>query len=383
MSSTLFLQSDTNNPYLIYKTMLEKHPVYWDEMNKIWAIYSYEDCISILKNPKAQIPAINPKNEQKLNQYSLEIFNNLARLSNGIQHDIAREIATSLFSNINSVDINYIICQLIKNNLAENKIDWVNSVCKRLPLLVLLKSFGFEKNDCDFISDKIEFFTKIMLPNKTKEQVKLINDYSEKFYSIVENHLFSLAFYKPLLSKISEKHNIQFDEIIPIVVSNLIGLCIQSFDAGRGILSNSFLQIVQNKNISDKITIEKSVIETLRFDPPIHNTRRIATEDFLIGENLIKKNDVILIILASANRDSVKFDNALNFDMERNNNNENLTFGIGSHMCLAKHFSIYLATEALWFLFDQFKTITLLENNIQYEQMINARLPKTMWISLQ
>jgi hypothetical protein len=52
-------------------------------------------------------------------------------------------------------------------------------------------------------------------------------------------------------------------------------------------------------------------------------------------------------------------------------------------MCLAKYFSIHLATEALWFLFDQFKTITLLENNIQYEQMINARLPKTMWISLQ
>lgn len=383
MSSTLFLQSDTNNPYLIYKTMLEKHPVYWDETNKIWAIYSYEDCISILKNPKAQIPAINPNNEQKLNQYSLEIFNNLTRLSNGIQHDIAREIATSLFSNINSVDINYIISQLIKNDLAENKIDWINSVCKKLPILVLLKSFGFEENDCDFISDKIEFFTKIMLPNKTKEQVKLINDYSEQFYLIVKKHLFSLAFYKPLLSKISEKHNIQFDEIIPIVVSNLIGLCIQSFDAGRGILSNSFLQIIQNKNISDKIAIEKSVIETLRFDPPIHNTRRIATEDFLIGENLIKKNDAILIILASANRDSVKFDNALNFDIERNNNNENLTFGIGSHMCLAKYFSIHLATEALWFLFDQFKTITLLENNIQYEQVINARLPKTIWISLQ
>lgn len=383
MSSTLFLQSDTNNPYLIYKTMLEKHPVYWDETNKIWAIYSYEDCISILKNPKAQIPAINPNNEQKLNQYSLEIFNNLTRLSNGIQHDIAREIATSLFSNINSVDINYIISQLIKNDLAENKIDWINSVCKKLPILVLLKNFGFEENDCDFISDKIEFFTKIMLPNKTKEQVKLINDYSEQFYLIVKKHLFSLAFYKPLLSKISEKHNIQFDEIIPIVVSNLIGLCIQSFDAGRGILSNSFLQIIQNKNISDKIAIEKSVIETLRFDPPIHNTRRIATEDFLIGENLIKKNDAILIILASANRDSVKFDNALNFDIERNNNNENLTFGIGSHMCLAKYFSIHLATEALWFLFDQFKTITLLENNIQYEQVINARLPKTIWISLQ
>jgi cytochrome P450 len=120
----------------------------------------------------------------------------------------------------------------------------------------------------------------------------------------------------------------------------------------------------------------------LRFDPPIHNTRRIATQDIFIGESLIKKNDSILIVLASANRDPQKFENALDFDIKRNNNNENLTFGTGGHMCVAKHFSIHLATEALWFLFDEYKTIKLLENNIQYEPMINVRLPKSVWISL-
>jgi cytochrome P450 len=185
------------------------------------------------------------------------------------------------------------------------------------------------------------------------------------------------------LIKIAEEHQISIDKIIPIVVSNLIGLFIQSFDAGRGILSNSLLQILNNKTFSDKIEIQKSVIETLRFDPSIHNTRRIAAEDFHIGESLIKKNDSILIVLASANHDPEKFENAINFDIERSNNAENLTFGIGGHMCLAKHFSIHLATEALWFLFDEYKSIKLLENNIQYEPMINARLPKNIWISIQ
>jgi cytochrome P450 len=165
-------------------------------------------------------------------------------------------------------------------------------------------------------------------------------------------------------------------------VSNLIGLFIQSYDAGRGILSNSLLQIIQNKIFSDRTAIEKSVIETIRFDPPIQNTRRIATEEFLIGESLIKKNDLILIVLASANRDSEKFKNPATFNIERNNNIENLTFGIGGHMCLAKYFSIQLATEALWLLFDKYKTITILENNIQYEPMINARLPKNIWLSI-
>jgi len=382
MTSTLFLQSDSEDPFSLYKTMLENHPIYWDELNHIWAIYSYEDCISILKNPKAQIPAINQNNAQKLNKYALEILNNLTRLSNGKQHEISKEIVMLLFSKMKSVDINKIISQLIENNLVENEIDWVHSVCKKLPVLAVLKSFDFEENDCDFILSKIESLVKIMLPQKTKEQVKSINEISENIFLIVGKRL-SLYFPESLFSKISESNALSLDEIKSISISNLIGLFIQSYDAGRGILSNSLLQILNNKTFSNKTEIQKSVIETLRFDPPIHNTRRIANKDMTIGESLIRKNDSILIVLASANRDSEKFENAIYFDIERNNNNENLTFGIGGHMCLAKHFSIQLATDALWFLFDKYKSINLLENNIEYEPMINARLPKKVWISLQ
>jgi len=383
MNSTLFLQSDSIDPYLLYKTMLQNNPVYWDETNKIWAIYSYEDCVSILKNAKAEIPTVNPGNKQKLNKTALEILNNLTRLSNGIQHEISKEIAMLLFLKMKSVDINSIISQLIKNNLVENKIDWVNSVCKKLPVLVVLKSFGFEEKDCEFISTQIESLVKIMLPQKTEEQVKSINKISEQIFSIVEKQLTFLNFYRSLSPKISESNSLSLDGIKTISISNLIGLFIQSFDAGRGILSNSLLQILKNDTFSSKNEIEKSVIETLRFDAPIQNTRRVAAEDIIIGKNLIKKNDSVLVVLASANRDPERFKNESKFNIERNNNAENLTFGIGPHMCLAKHFSIHLTTEALWFLFNEFKTVEILENNIQYEPMINARLPKAIWISLQ
>ncbi|WPO79423.1 cytochrome P450 [Flavobacterium sp. KACC 22761] len=383
MTSTLFLQSDIENPYLNYKTMQQNNPVYWDETNKIWAIYSYEDCVAVLKNPKAEIPTVNPNNEQKLNERALEILNNLTRLSNGMQHKVSKEIAMLLFSKMKSVDINSIISQLIKDDLTENKMDWVNSVCKKLPVLVVLESFDFEEKDCAFISDHIQSLIKIMLPQKTEAQVKSINEISETIFSIVEKQLFQLNFYESLPNEISEPNSLSLDEIKTISISNLIGLFIQSFDAGRGILSNSLLQILNHKTFSNKIEIQKSVIETLRFDPPIHNTRRIAAEDLYIGESLIKKNDVILIVFASANRDPKKFENESKFDIERNNNAENLTFGIGGHRCLAKHFSIHLATEALCFLFENYKKIQLLENNIQYDPMINARLPKNIWISLQ
>jgi len=361
MPGTLFFQSDLQNPYVVYHRMLEKKPVYWDETNKIWAIYSYDYCVDILKNINAQIPVVNPNNEQKLNAYSLKILSNLTRLSNGIEHEISKEIATLLFSNIKSIEISAIISPLLENNRVDDKMDWVNSVCKKLPVLVLLKSFGFEEYDCIFISEKIVSIIPIMLPQKTEEQVSLLNEHSEKLFSIVEKHLSSLAFFETGINKMSDQYNLSAKEIIVITVSNFIGLCIQSFDAGRGILSNSLLQIMGYNTFLNKMEIEKAVIENLRFDPPIHNTRRIAVADFYIGESQIKKGNLILIVLASANRDFKKFKNAMAFDIDRVNNHENLTFGIGGHMCLAKHFSIHLATEALWFLFQN-KTISLVEN---------------------
>lgn len=382
MSSSLFFQSDVKDPYSIYKVMLDKNPVYWDETNQIWAIYSYEYCAEILKNSQVEIPIVNPNNEQNLNESALKILNNLTRLSNGIQHEITREIAMLVFSNLKSIAIDQIISQLIQKDLRDNKIDWVNSVCKKLPILSVLKSFDFGEKDCDFISENIDSFSKIMLPKKTEEQVKLINENAEKLYSIIEKHLSLLPFYKSLLIKISEKYSVSNAESIPIVIGNFIGLCIQSYDAGRGILSNSLLQIINNKYSLNKTEIEKAVIETLRFDPPIHNTRRVSIEDFYIGESQIKKNDPLLIVLASANRDSQKFENAMDFNIERLNNHENLTFGIGGHMCLAKYFSINLATEALSYLVNEYKTIALLENKIEYEPLINARLPKNIWIRI-
>ncbi|MFH7018074.1 cytochrome P450 [Flavobacterium sp. FlaQc-47] len=382
MSSTLFLQSDVRDPFSLYETMLDKNPIYWDEINKIWAIYSYEYCVEFLKNTNAFIPIVNENNEQKLNKYALTILTNLTRLSNGIQHEISREIALLLFSNMKSIAVETILSQLIEKDSIENKIDWVNSVCKKLPILILLKSFEFSDNDSEFISDKIEIISKIMLPNKTEEQIKSINEISEYLYFIIENHLSIQSLYEDSLIKISRSHKLLPDEIKTKFVSNLIGLFIQSYDAGRGILSNSLLQIIKHKSFADKTQIQKSILETLRFDPPIHNTRRITNADIILGNTLIKKGDSVLVVLAAANRDSEKFDNASIFNSNRTNNNDNLTFGIGGHQCLAKYFSIQIATEALWYLFENFKNSTLLENNIQYESLINARLPKEIRISI-
>lgn len=381
--STLFLQSEVKDPYSFYQKMISGNPVYWDETHKIWALYSYEACTEILNHTAAHIPAF-PENNN-LNTYAAKIIRNLARLSNGIQHEIAKETAVILFSYMKTVGINTILEELLPREVVQNPINWVELVCKKLPVLTVLKSFDFNEKDTHFICEKMTELVKIMQPNKTAEDIESINTVSEEIYGITERHLLTLPFYKTLIGKISASYPISLKESISMVVSNLIGLFIQSYDAGRGLLSNSLLQILSKENLpehkTDKDRIQKIVLETLRFDPPIHNTRRIATEDIPLNKITIKKNDPILIVLAAANRDPRQFENAMNFDIERNNNHTHLTFGTGGHMCVAKYFSVSITTEALYYLFHNFDVV-LSGNEITYEPMINARLPEEIRISL-
>lgn len=385
---TTFLQSGVQDPYKIYETMLSENPVYWDNENKLWAIYSYENCKAVLSNSFAHIPVINLNNKDGLNEYALIMTNQFVRLSNGIQHELAREAAMLLLDKTNTVAINEVVEKLLQNIEYKGETDWVNSICKRLPVMIVLKSFGFNDKDCDCITGKIEQLVKIMLPNKTSEQITAINEVSREIYLITERHLLATSIYKSVIKTLAEKYKTETDKIISLCVSNLIGLSIiQGYDANRGLLSNSLLQIfnhTQNsyKDFIDKDYLRSIVIETLRFDPPVHNTKRVAADDIVLNDEVIKKGEAIFIVLAAANRDPAKFTNPNIFDIGRINNNEHLTFGLGGHACPANNFSVNLVTESLFNFFNRCKKIKLLDNNIEYEPTINVRLPKSILISI-
>ena len=276
--------------------------------------------------------------------------------------------------------------RLLPKGNDNNETDWVNKVCKRLPIDIILKSFGFNTDVYELISNNMGQLIQLILPGKTPEQVSAINPLSKEIWAITEKHILNARFYRSTLTELVAKYGTSKDEILSLCVSNLIGLLIQSYDAGRGILSNTLLQMLSRKdwlpNYINNEYLKKYVVETLRFDPPVHNTKRVAASTITIDNQEIKIGQMILLVLAAANRDPIKFNQPDGFNIERVNNNEHLTFGIGSHRCLAEHFSVNMATGALSYLFEKYRSIKLVEKDILYEPLINARLPKNMRISL-
>jgi cytochrome P450 len=105
------------------------------------------------------------------------------------------------------------------------------------------------------------------------------------------------------------------------------------------------------------------------------------TEDIVINDTTLGKGQVLVLMLAAANRDAQQFTRPDLFDPYRHNNHELLTFGSGTHECMARHFSIHMTTEALRYLFQAYNKIELLEQ-AAYEPLVNVRVPREMMIHL-
>jgi cytochrome P450 len=97
--------------------------------------------------------------------------------------------------------------------------------------------------------------------------------------------------------------------------------------------------------IDDPSLIPKAVEEILRIEAAVVPGRR-ATRDVELGGVQIAKDDQLILMLCSANRDPDYFDDPNQLDVTRQPN-RHLSFGVGPHRCLGSHLGRIELTVAL------------------------------------
>ncbi len=83
----------------------------------------------------------------------------------------------------------------------------------------------------------------------------------------------------------------------------------------------------------DPSLLPTAIEEMLRFEPPVIQFRRTATEAVKLGGAAISDGDRVVVFFPSANRDEAVFPDPDRFDLARSPNHH-LSFGHGSHFCL-------------------------------------------------
>ncbi len=85
--------------------------------------------------------------------------------------------------------------------------------------------------------------------------------------------------------------------------------------------------------LSDPGLASSAFDETLRYDPPVHLTTRLAREELELGGQRIGKGEAVVAVLAAANRDPQQFADADRFVIDRRDN-RHLAFSHGPHYCV-------------------------------------------------
>jgi cytochrome P450 len=309
-----------------------------------------------------------PVNEA-LNEKARILIGKMTRLSNGEQHFVSRAAAMAVFEKIKQVAAGEILKDILGNVSTDAGFDWVETVGKQLPVRLILAGFDFDQVDSNYIAENLPTLVQIMLPNNTGPGIERLNAVVETVYNLVEK-------YAGLTGLLNGERD--WGEA---VICNITGLFIQCYDAGRGLLCNALLNMAYYAD--DKSTDWRPLInETLRYDPPVHYTRRVAARDMVINGQTIKTGEIIMVVLAAANLDDAVFADAGRFDLARGNSDRHLTFGAGGHNCLAKYFCMDMAVDVCRFLAENYRWINILQKEFTYEPQLNLRLVKQLMVSI-
>ncbi|HWS55878.1 MAG TPA: cytochrome P450 [Pyrinomonadaceae bacterium] len=103
---------------------------------------------------------------------------------------------------------------------------------------------------------------------------------------------------------------------------------------GNGMLALLTHPEQMEKLRADPSLVEGAVAELLRFDPSVEIPRaRVAREDVRVGGVTVRKGEVVLVAIASANRDAERFESPERLNICRAEN-RHLSFGKGIHACV-------------------------------------------------
>jgi cytochrome P450 len=128
-----------------------------------------------------------------------------------------------------------------------------------------------------------------------------------------------------------------------------IGLLVQAYEATAGVIGNTALAM---RRVRHEATIAAMVAETLRHDPPVRVTRRVALAPARVGEVDVPAGALVRLDLAAANRDPAVFTDPDRFDPVRFDPGGPvaglvLTMGAGPHSCPGREHALAIATGVL------------------------------------
>jgi cytochrome P450 len=153
-------------------------------------------------------------------------------------------------------------------------------------------------------------------------------------------------------------------------------LLVQACDATAGLIGNSLniaLHLSQRPGNTEGL-----LAETLRYDPPVRNSRRVASVDSRVGEATIEQGGTVVLDFAAANRDPDAFAEPHRFQPGREE--RHLTFGHGFRACPGTDHALAIAAGIVEPVLARCEAVS---PDVDYEPSPNLRVPAVLEVTVR
>jgi len=169
----------------------------------------------------------------------------------------------------------------------------------------------------------------------------------------------------------------------------IVLLLVAGFDTTRHLIADSVLMLERHPDqkawlLADPADrIERAVEELARYASPVQATKpRYVSRDAEFFGTRLKRGDLVLALLASANDDPAAFDHPDELRLDRFPN-PHLVFSSGVHFCLGMQLARLEAQSALLRLYARFPDLSLAApDRIEWIERLGIRGPKALRVRL-
>ena len=395
------------DPYAFYRRLRAEEPLHFDESTQSYLITRHAAVSAGYRHPAFTTKNYEWQMEPVFGRTLLQMESSeharkralvspyfrgkgLDKWMPAIMSNVAVILDTLIEKNVN---------QLVDGLEGRSDVDLVADFANYLPVYVIADTLDLPKSDHQKFWN---WYTAIIafLSNLKKDP--------EVHQRGLNAHDELRAYLKPIIA--ARRANPGEDLISALVVAEVEGEhlddeeigthCTQILVAGSettdNTVANLFSHLLTDRSRFEAVRDDRSLVtaaigETLRLTPPSQMNGRILSEDVEIEGQVVPAGSWVNMIMASANRDELRFAHSETYDMFRTDMDhskafsaagEHFAFGYGRHFCLGALLAkseLETATNAV---LDRFPNMRLVDDFIPRERGLKMRAPAEVRVVL-
>lgn len=335
------------NPYPLYHRLRSEDPVHWDPFLHAWVVTRYADVVTVFQRFSAnrtptpeQLTALGLSSLTPLAEVMVHQMLFLDPPMHGRVRGLASKAFTARRVEVLRSHIQEITASLLDAVQNKGRMDVIKDLAYPLPAIVTAEMLGVPTSDWPQLTAWSADFAQVLgnfqhNPEHAPQVIKSLEEMIVYFRAAIKEQQQHPrdGLINALLNAEIDGDRLTEEELVANTIVTMVG----GQETTTNLIGNGILTLLRHRDQMEKLKADLSLVpsaveELLRYESPSQHTARLAPDDVVLGDKLIRKRQAVIAVMGAANRDPERFPDPDRLDICRKDN-RHVAFAWASHFC--------------------------------------------------